>query len=62
MDKRKLLADAQKCLNIDEQEIECLFQQLNELKDVVNARYGGSLLVSQWCFLLDTPCSKAYGE
>jgi hypothetical protein len=28
----------------------------------VNAMYGGSFLVSQWCFLLGTPCSKAYGE
>ncbi len=58
----KLLANAQNRLNTNEQEFECLFQQLNELKDMVNARYGSSLLVSQWCFLLGTPCSKAYGE
>jgi hypothetical protein len=28
----------------------------------VNAKYGGSLLVSQWWFLLGTLCSKAYSE
>jgi hypothetical protein len=39
-------------------------QKGKEEKDTrrVNAMYGGSLLVSQWCFLLGTPCSKAYGE
>ncbi len=28
----------------------------------VNARHGGSLLVSQWCFLVGTPCSITYDE
>jgi hypothetical protein len=40
--------------------LDVFFSNSMELRDVMDARYGGSLLVSQWCFLLRTPYSKAY--